>query len=164
MNEHLLAIRYLVNDLGDVETDDERLETGPGFSYELMIQLLGTYYQSTHYQGEECSTISIVHGEKKLFTRKLSSSECYFILEIVSKIKLSLLVSTSKIRTGTCPSTSYNILIRRGTVNMSFAWEDDKYITDYSELRASLMSLVSLIEELEPIDYDGFGFVIPVRL
>jgi hypothetical protein len=161
MNEHLLAIRYLVNDLGDVETDDglERLETGPGFSYELMIQLLGT-----HYQSEECSTISIVHGEKKLFTRELSSSECYLILETVSKIKLSLLFSASKTHTSTCPRESYNILIRRGTVNMSFAWEDDKYITDDSELLDSLMSLVFLITEMEPIDYEGFGFVIPVRL
>ena len=161
MNEHLLAIRYLVNDLGDVETDDglERLETGPGFSYELMIQLFGT-----HYQSEECSTISIVHGEKKLFTRELSSSECYLILETVSKIKLSLLSSAIKTRTHTVPAESYNILIRRGTVNMSFAWEDDKYITDDSELFASLMSLVFLITEMKPIDYEGFGFVIPERL
>lgn len=159
MNEYLLELRYLVDDLGNVEIDDGlvRPERMPGFLYELMIQLPGS-----HYKTEESSTLSIIHGDKKLFTRMLSSLECRLLLEIVSTIKFSFIPAESFALT--CPQEHYNISIRRGTATMSFAWADGEYITNDSELLSSLMRLVGLIVELEPIDYEGFGFDLPMKL
>lgn len=159
MNEYLLEIRYLVDHLGDVEIDDGliRLEQMRGFEYELMIQLPGA-----HYKTEDSSTLSIIHGDKKLFTRVLSSFECHLVLEIVSTIKFSFVPAENF--TMTTPQDDYNVSIKRGTASMSFAWSDGEHITNDSELLSSLMKLVNLISDFEPIDYVGFGFEFPTKL
>ncbi len=159
MNEYLLQIRYLVDDLGDVDIDDGlvRAEKMPGFQYELMIQLPGAYQKTL-----KSSKLSIFHGDKKLFTRSLSTYECHLILDVVSKIKFSF--TPTQLREGKCPQDSYNLLLRRGTAMMSFAWSDGEYITNDRKLLSSLMKLVNLITDLQPIEYENFGFEIPYKL
>ena len=159
MDEYLLQIRYLVDDLGDVDIDDGlvRAEKIPGFQYELMIQLPGSYLRT-----EESSKLSILQGDKKLFSRELSAFECRLVLEIVRTIKFSF--DSANNVTLTCPQDSYNVSLRRGTAMMSFAWADGEHITNDAELLSSLTSLVNLISDLEPIDYERFGFEIPIKL
>jgi len=159
MDEYLLEIRYLVDDLGDIELDNGlvRLERMRGFEYVLMIHLPGAYYKT-----EDLSTISIFHDNKKLFSRVLSSFECRLVLEAVSTIKFSFDIAENL----TCknPQDSYSLTLKRGTAMMSFAWADGEHITNDAELLSSLMKLVELIGDLEPIDYEGFGFEFPIKL
>ena len=153
MDEHLLEIRYLVDELGDVETGDEfELPSRvPGLEYVLEIQLPG------HFLGiRNTSSISIIHGNKIVSTRAISSFECRLLLDIVSGIKFSFEVSESPMFEQH-PYDSYCVKLKRGTALMSFAWSDNDYITSDSELRSALMKLVYLIEDLQPIDYEGFG-------
>ncbi|PUE32996.1 hypothetical protein B9Z35_05595 [Limnohabitans sp. Jir61] len=159
MDEYLLEIRYLVDDLGDIEIDNGlvRLERMRGFEYVLMIHLPGAYYKT-----EDSSTLSILHDNKKLFSRVLSSFECRLVLEAVSTIKFSF--DSSENLTGKDPQDSYSVSLKRGTAIMSFAWADGEHITNDAELLSSLMKLVELIGDLEPIDYEGFGFEFPVKL
>lgn len=159
MDEYLLQIRYLVDDLGDVDIGDGlvRAEQMPCFQYELMIQLPGGYLKT-----EESSTLSILQGDKKLFSRELSTFECRLVLGIVRTIKFSF-DSVNNV-TLTCPQERYNVSLRRGTAMMSFAWADGEHITNDAELLSSLTILVNLISDLEPIDYERFGFEIPIKL
>ena len=159
MDEYLLQIRYLVDDLGDVDIDDGlvRAEKMPGFQYELMIKIPGGYLRT-----EESSRLSILQGDKKLFSRELSAFECRLVLDIVRTIKFSF--DSANNVTLTCPQDSYNVSIRRGTAMMSFAWADGEHITNDAELLSALTSLVNLISDLEPIDYERFGFEIPIKL
>jgi hypothetical protein len=159
MDEYLLQRRYLVDDLGEVDIDDGlvRPERMPGFVYEIMIQLPGA-----HDKTEESSTLSILRGDKKLFARELSSFECRLILDVVSKIKFGFV--PTQIREGKCPQDSYNLLLRRGTAMMSFAWSDGEYITNDRKLLSSLMKLVILITDIQPIEYENFGFEVPEKL
>ena len=159
MNEYLLEIRYLVDDLGDIEINNGlvRIERMRGFEYVLMIQLPCAYYKT-----EDSSTLSILHDNKKLFSRVLSSFECRLVLEAVSTIKFSF--DSSENLTGKDPQDSYSVSLKRGTAIMSFAWADGEHITNDAELLSSLMKLVELIGDLEPIDYEGFGFEFPVKL
>ena len=105
MDEHLLEIRYLVDDLGDFEIDEEleRPLRMACFEYLLRIQLIHPY-------------------------------------------------------------DSYCVKLKRGTALMSFAWSDNDHITSDIELRSALMKLVTLIEDLQPIDYESFGFERPMKL
>ena len=159
MDEYLLEIRYLVDDLGDVVIDDGlvRIDRMPGFEYKLIIKLPGA-----HPKTEESSKLSIFHGDKKLFSRELSVFECRLVLDVVRTIKFSF-ESPDNV-TLTCPQDSYNVSLRRGSAMMSFAWADGEHITNDAELLSSLMSLVNLISDLEPIDYERFGFQCPIKL
>jgi hypothetical protein len=158
MNEHILEIRYLVDDLGDVDIDEE-LELPlrvPCFEYLIKIQLASHFLET---QGS--SSISIIHDEKLLSTRALSSYECRLILEVVSTIKFSF--DGSEHLESHHPYDSYCVKLKRGTALMSFAWSDNDHITTDVELRSTLMKLVILIGDLKPIDYESFGFESPMK-
>jgi hypothetical protein len=159
MNEHLLEIRYLVDDLGDIEVEDDlvRLEQVQGFEYVFMIHL-----NNHQYKTENLSTVSVMRGNVEFSSRAISNTEIRLLLEAVSNIKFSF--TSSGVLAGNCPQISYCISIKRGTALMSFAWADGQYITNDAELLSSLMKLVNLIAILEPIDYNGFGFQSPANM
>jgi hypothetical protein len=160
MNEYLMEIRYLVDDLGDVDIDDEfELPLRePGLEYVLNIQLPGH-----EFGGRNTSSISIIKGDKTLSNRAMSNFECRLILEIVGSIKFSFEVYDSSV-IQQHPYENYCVKIKRGTASMAFSWSDNDHITSDSELRTALMKLVYLIEDLQPIDYQAFGLVPPIKL
>ncbi len=159
MDEHLLEIRYLVDDLGDVEIDEEleRPLRMACFEYLLRIQL-----PSHSFKTKSISSISIIRGEQLLSTRVLSPFESQLVLEVVSTIKFTFEVS--HLLEEIHPYDSYCVKLKRGTALMSFAWSDNDHITSDSELRSALMKLVTLIEDLQPIDYESLGFERPMKL
>ena len=159
MDEHLLEIRYLVDDLGDFEIDEEleRPLRMACFEYLLSIQL-----PSHSFKSKSISSISIIRDDKLLTTRVLSPFECQLVLDVVSTIKFTFEVSD--LLEEIHPYDSYCVKLKRGTVLMSFAWSDNDHITSDIELRSALMKLVTLIEDLHPIDYESFGFERPMKL
>ena len=159
MDEHLLEIRYLVDDLGDFEIDEEleRPLRMACFEYLLRIQL-----PSHSFKSKSISSISIIRDEKLLTTRVLSPFECQLVLDVVSTIKFTFEVSD--LLEVIHPYDSYCVKLKRGTALMSFAWSDNDHITSDIELRSALMKLVTLIEDLHPIDYESFGFERPMKL
>ena len=84
------------------------------------------------------------------------------MLDVVSTIKFTFEVSD--LLEVIHPYDSYCVKLKRGTALMSFAWSDNDHITSDSELRSALMKLVTLIEDLQPIDYESFGFERPMKL
>jgi hypothetical protein len=151
MNEYLLEIRYLVDDLGDIDVNNDLLrpEQMQGFVYVLMIYLNNQFYKT-----DELSTVSIMRGNEEFLSRTISTTEIRLLLEAVSNIKFSF--SSSEVIAGKIPRRNYSITIRRGTALMSFAWADGQYITNDAELLSSLLKLVNLIALLEPIYCNGF--------
>jgi hypothetical protein len=156
MNECLLEIRYLVDNLGDIEIENDLIHPARerGFEYLLIIQL-----NSKNYNADEMSTLSILHNGKEVFSRLLKISEISSLLEAVSNIKFSF--GSANMKFAQHPQMEYSIILKRSTAVMSFAWSDGNYITEDTELLYALMKLVNLITFIEPIDYGSLGFESP---
>ncbi len=160
MSENCLEIRYLVDSLGNVDHEEFGVQAirRAGYRYELLI-----YWHDSFRFSKGTSSISLLDNERVLNARGLDESECESLINIVENIKFSFNLGNDDAY-DQLPRSSYNISLKRGTSTMNFSWADGDYITLDSSLLTSLTDLVNLIEDLEPLDYEKYGLIRPIKM